>query len=175
MASPIGHACIGVAAAAIVARATGTPPSVALWVGAVVASGLPDLDLLSEVVGRKGPRFHRNATHSLLVIAVLGAGIVLASRWAGLTYGLAASWIVSLVSHPFLDVATTGPAIAAHGYGIALWWPISKRRYFVPRPIVVSPNLEGCRSLADVWNEVRVEVITLVPIAVVVVLASSIW
>jgi membrane-bound metal-dependent hydrolase YbcI (DUF457 family) len=164
-----------VTAAALTARLTEVPTSVAVWVGAVVASGLPDLDLLSELMGRKGPRYHRNASHSLLILTLVSMAIMLAVGWAGADRRMAIIWIVALFSHPFLDLVTTGPDVADLGYGIALWWPFSKRRYHVPRPIIASPNLEGCRSVADVWREVRVEVLTLVPMTVGVILALSIW
>ena len=159
--------------AALAANVTDTPPSTALWLGAVVASGLPDLDLLTEIIGRKGPQYHRNASHSLFVLAVVSAAIFVVVPGGGLDEGVAIAWIVALLSHPFLDLVTTGPETADLGYGIALLWPFSKRRFYVPRPIVVSPNLEGCRSVADVWREVRVEVLTLVPLAVCIIVVAA--
>jgi membrane-bound metal-dependent hydrolase YbcI (DUF457 family) len=152
---------VGLTAAAVVMRVTGAPATPALWIGAAAAAGLPDLDLGLRLFGLQGPRFHRNGSHSLLVIAGL-----LAAAWIGLAasstlldWRIALAWSLALVSHPVLDVVTTGPAIAARGYGIGLLWPLSARRWFLGRPLLdLSEDLVKCRSvpcvLRGLWPEV---------------------
>ena len=116
---------VGLASAAVVARVTGAPRGPELWIGAFIASGLPDLDIVLEWVGLRGPRYHRNASHSLLVIGALSLVV-----WAGLNFlpveldpRVALAWLVALISHPALDVLTTGPELGARGYGIGVLWP----------------------------------------------------
>jgi membrane-bound metal-dependent hydrolase YbcI (DUF457 family) len=105
---------VGLAAAALVARVTGAPRGPELWIGAFIASGLPDLDIVLEWVGLKGPRYHRNASHSLFVIGALALGV-----WAGLgllpvqlDWRVWLAWLAALVSHPLLDVLTVHGAAA---------------------------------------------------------------
>src|SRR3977135_1206643 len=103
MASPIGHAAVGVAVAAVVARITSVPGSLALWIGAVIASGIPDLDVLFPLLGFS-KRFHRNASHSLFIISVeILAGWLLARAFApGVAGGGLFAWSAALASHPLL-------------------------------------------------------------------------
>ncbi len=162
---------VGLASAAVTARVVGASPSPQLWLGAVVASGIPDLDLVLAAFGLSGPRFHRNASHSLLVIATFAA--------AGLWFLLPALpvtvpaatlwvWIVALISHPVVDVVTTGPELAGRDYGIPLFWPLVRKRWFLERPILDMADLSACRSLHDVWVAVRPELLRLGPASAVV-------
>ena len=116
MASPIGHAAVGVAVASVAGKITGTPSTVILWIGAVVASGIPDLDVLFPLMGFS-KRFHRSASHSLFIITVeILAGWLLArALMPGLSSGVLLAWSAALVSHPLLDVITTGPATLKDG------------------------------------------------------------
>ena len=152
---------VGLAAAALVARATGAPHSVELWTGAIVAAWLPDLDLALRLVGPHGPDFHRHASHSLLVIAGLlaAAWLTLAAIPALLDWRIALAWSLALVSHPLLDIGTTGPAVAARGHGVGILWPVSTRRWFLARPLLaLDTDLAQCRSLRCVarglWPEI---------------------
>jgi membrane-bound metal-dependent hydrolase YbcI (DUF457 family) len=78
MASPVGHAAVGIAVASVAAKLTGTPGTTLLWIGAVIASGIPDLDVVFPLVGFS-KRFHRSASHSLFLIsAAILAGWLLA-------------------------------------------------------------------------------------------------
>lgn len=172
MASPVGHALVGMGLAAAVAQATSTPASPALWLGAVVASGLPDLDLVSVIFGLSHRRVHRHATHSLLVLG----GLILLAAWAWTllpgsvepAFGLA--WAAALLSHPLLDLVTTGPAVAIRGFGIALLWPVLSRRWFLQHPIFYTPDFTACRSTGEVWKALLPEVYCLGPASLLVVL-----
>ena len=161
---------VGLASAAVAAKVVGASPSPQLWLGAVVASGLPDLDLVLAAFGLSGPRFHRNASHSLLVIAALAAGIWLLLPALPVTVSAATLWVwvVVLVSHPVVDVVTTGPELAARSYGIPLFWPLVRKRWFLERPILDTADFSACRSLHDVWAAVRPELLRLGPASAVV-------
>ena len=173
MASPFGHAAVGTATAAVVARSMDTPFTAVFWVGAVVAAGLPDLDLLLAWFGKSGPRYHRNASHSIIVLATMigGAWFLFQALLPGLSGGLFWSWSASLLTHPILDVVTTGPKLAKHGYGIGLFWPLP-RRLSVSRPLVRSPELEKCNSLRELVILLTPEVLTIGPPAALVLLGA---
>lgn len=173
MASPVGHVALGLAAAAVVARATGTPDSTALWLGAAVASGIPDLDVAFPLVGLS-KRYHRNATHSLLfAAAVIMAGLaVLRALEPDLARGVVLGWIAALLSHLLLDVVTTGPTLGRLGWGIPLLWPVSRKRFYVSRPFLVGDRTES-HSLADRLREAREDAVRIVPVAALVVLVAK--
>ena len=131
MASPVGHAIVGLAAAAVVQLGTGTDSTPTLWVGAFIASGVPDLDVFLRLVGKVGPRYHRNASHSFLTLIAFWMAVVGVSFGLdlGLSWGLLFAWLAALLTHPMLDYVTTGPRLGQVGFGIALWWPVTRTRY----------------------------------------------
>ncbi len=172
MASPVGHAFIGLGLAAAVTEATGAPTSAALWLGAIVASGLPDLDLLGRNFGLPARRVHRHATHSLLVLG----GLILMAAWAwpllgvGVEPGIGLAWAAALLSHPLLDVVTTGPALAARGAGIPLLWPIISRRWFLQHPLFAAGEFMKCQSRGQAWKALLPEVYFLGPMSIGIIL-----
>jgi inner membrane protein len=108
-----------------------------LLVAGVIASALPDLDVLAFRFGipYSNEFGHRGASHSLAFAALLGViAVVLASR---LRVSRLAAFLfvgVSAASHGLLDMLTNG------GRGVALWWPVAHARYFFPiRVVEVSP------------------------------------
>lgn len=175
MASPVGHLAFGVAAAAVVARATGTPDSAALWLGAAVACGIPDLDVVFPLLGRS-KRLHRNATHSLLFAGlVIAAGLALMGALdVTPAAGVRAVWIAALLSHYLLDVITTGPTLGKLGWGIPLLWPLSKRRFSVSRPFLVGDRTES-ETIFDTLREMRGDLVRLVPPCVAAFLLARLW
>jgi membrane-bound metal-dependent hydrolase YbcI (DUF457 family) len=174
MASPIGHAAVGIAVASVVAKATGTAPSAPLWVGAFIASGIPDLDVVFSLLGFRG-RYHRNWSHSFPFIGAQIVLIFIVARqfFPGLGTGVLLAWAAALLSHPLLDVITTGPTLGKGGWGIPLWWPLSRRRFFVTWPVLGDRN-EGL-SIADTIREMREEALRVVPVCAVVVLVVLLW
>jgi len=80
LASPIGHALVGTGLAVVLARATGMPDTPVLWLGAALASNLPDLDLLGVTIGFSIRHTHRKASHSLLVLG--GLALVVMGIWS---------------------------------------------------------------------------------------------
>lgn len=172
MASPVGHISVGLAAGAVVARATGTPDSVALWGAVAFASMIPDFDVALTALGFP-KRFHRSVTHSLaFVLAVIVAGVAL-QRLSGfqVVTGFNLAWIAALVSHPFLDVLTSGPTIGRLGWGIPLFWPFSGQRYWVSRPLFVGDRGESNR-LVDTLREMAEDTRWIAPWCLLVILIT---
>jgi membrane-bound metal-dependent hydrolase YbcI (DUF457 family) len=159
MASPIGHALVGIGLAAIAAPLAAVSPSPALWVGAVIASGAPDLDILGCLLGLDHERVHRSATHSLIVLGLFVlAALWVSRRFAGVVNpDLILVWSVVLLSHPLVDLVTTGPPITATSYGVGLFWPVVSRRLYVRRPLVRPPSLDHYTS-GHIWHRLWPEV-----------------
>jgi membrane-bound metal-dependent hydrolase YbcI (DUF457 family) len=174
MASPVGHAAVGVAAAAVVARATGTPPSLVLWGGAVIASGIPDLDFAFPVLGFS-MRFHRGASHALLVMALEVVAGMLVVHWLApqVSPAFVLAWSAALFTHPLLDIVTTGPTLAEFGWGIPLFWPFSRRRLFVARPLGGDRGVS--HSLGENVREMVDDARRIVPACAAIVLVSFLW
>ncbi len=151
MPTALTHAVAGLGIGALVA------PGQAPWPYHVLTLGLgmlPDLDVLAFSLGipYRAALGHRGLSHSLLLagfvslLVAVPAGLALAVPWWWLWPG----FFGALVSHTLLDALTDG------GLGVALFWPLSGRRYFFPwRPIRVSPiglaafSRWGMRALAS--------------------------
>ena len=174
MASPIGHVAFGAAAAVVVARATGTPDSAALWTGAAVVSLLPDFDVALPLAGFS-ERLHRNATHSLLFAAALIAlGWWLTHGAAPQPPGLVLAWAAALLSHYLLDVVTTGPTLGKLGWGVPLLWPLSRRRFYASRPLFVRDRGKS-NGLGDLLREAWEDVLRIVPVCALIVVVGELW
>ena len=131
MASPIGHALVGIGLAALSVPTIGVSPSAAVWVGSVIASGLPDLDFVGTMFGISPARVHRRATHSLVVlgtIVLIAAGLSLQFK-SFVVHDLVVVWSLALLSHPIVDLLATGPQAACKSFGLPLFWPLGSRRW----------------------------------------------
>jgi inner membrane protein len=142
---------VAVPLAATLGLGTRRLPWSALLAG-MLAAVIPDLDGIAFKLGIAygGMTGHRGFTHTLLFALVLGlAGYGLAPRW-GMPRWAGYAWIaLCTLSHPLLDMMTSG------GIGIALWWPLdSARHFFAWRPIAVSPV-----SLQGLWSPRGVQVL----------------
>jgi len=111
------------------------PP--ALIIAGVAVSILPDLDMLTYVMGipLSHEYGHRGFSHSILfavLVAFLGAYLL---RVYKIPWHVTACFLfISAVSHGILDAFTNG------GHGILFFWPWSETRYFsFHRVIEVSP------------------------------------
>jgi membrane-bound metal-dependent hydrolase YbcI (DUF457 family) len=174
MASPIGHVAFGAAAAIVVARVTGTPDSAALWTGAAVASLIPDFDVALPLLGFS-ERMHRNGTHSLLfAAAVIGAGLWAIPRVAPQSPTIVLAWTVALLSHYVLDVVTTGPTLGKLGWGVPLLWPLTRRRFYVNRPLLVRDRGKS-QGLGDMLREVWEDTVRVVPLCALIVVVAELW
>lgn len=128
-----------------------------LLAAGLVASVLPDLDVLAFRFGIPyADAFgHRGASHSLAIAVLLGlAACLLASRLHA-TRGLAFMFVaISAASHGVFDMLTNG------GHGVALWWPASSERFFLPWPMIEASPLSlrrvfGPKGLEVLWSELR--------------------
>jgi len=98
------------------------------------------------------------------------------AAWAGiallpleLDWRVGLAWLVALVSHPALDVLTTGPELGARGYGIGVLWPVGRSRWYMERPLVnQTTEWESCRSLGEVWHGLKPELAVFGSISLVV-------
>jgi len=108
-----------------------------LLITGVVASALPDLDVLAFRCGIPyASNFgHRGFSHSLLFAVVLALSGACAFRYFQTSFGRAFLFLsVATVSHGILDAFTNG------GLGIAFLWPFSSQRFFAPVQVIqVSP------------------------------------
>ncbi len=108
----------------------------ALLIGATVAA-MPDLDVFLDYGDAVlDVTEHRGFTHSVFVLTGLGTLLaILASRFAparDITLGRWwAFFVLSMLSHPLLDVLTT--------YGTQLWWPLDVRPSAWPVVFIIDP------------------------------------
>ena len=125
--------------------------------GGMVLAVLPDLDVLAFRFGiAYGNGFgHRGFSHSLL-FAALAAGLFALILTRGGRQFIAgfAFLFVSAISHALLDAMTNG------GLGVALFWPWSAQRFFLPwHPIEASPlrlsRLLSGRAWVVLYSELR--------------------
>ena len=116
-----------------------------LLVAGIVASVLPDLDVLAFRLGIPyGADFgHRGFSHSVmaaLIVAVIGAFFF---RRTGRTPLVPFLFLfVAMVSHGVLDAFTNG------GLGIAFLWPWSDERFFAPVRVIDVASIGVSRFLS---------------------------
>jgi membrane-bound metal-dependent hydrolase YbcI (DUF457 family) len=84
------------------------------------------------------------------------------------------AWIVALLSHYALDVATTGPTLGRLGWGVPLLWPLSRRRFYASRPLLV-PDRAKSQGLGDMLREVWEDTMRIVPVCALVVIVGELW
>lgn len=150
MASPVGHALVGVGLTAVSAPLLGVTPGPALWIGAVIASGVPDLDMIAVWLGCEPERVHRRATHSLIVLSALAALVLFAASLPQAPFEPPTvwTWAIALLAHPLVDTLITKNEEGRNDWGIPLFWPLWSRRFCLPRPLVRSPDVESYASVA---------------------------
>lgn len=136
----LGHVAVGMAAGRAWAGAHAGRAMLAF----AALSLLPDIDVVGMALGVPygAPWGHRGATHSLAVAALVGLAAPLATRTKGRAAVVLALLVAAVVaSHGLLDAMTDG------GRGVALLWPFTTRRIFLPwRPIPVAPISVGLFS-----------------------------
>ena len=124
------------------------PVSIACWAGskmvssrlllaAVVASVLPDADVVSFLLGIPYEHVlgHRGFSHSISFALITGFfGMLFARKLNGTRAAVFFLLFLSTVSHGVLDALTNG------GLGVAFFSPFNNERFFFSwRPIRVSP------------------------------------
>ncbi len=96
----------------------------------LIASVVPDLDVILAATLPGGMGWHHGPTHSLPGAAALGWGV---ARIGRLGRGDTALAILVAVSHVALDWST-GAAGAPVEFGVPLIWPVSSQRYMDAHP-----------------------------------------
>jgi inner membrane protein len=103
----------------------------------MAAAIVPDLDVIAFKLGIEYAHQlgHRGASHSIAFALALGLLAALAAPWLQTKRWMAMAFVsIACVSHPLLDMLTTG------GLGAAIWWPFSDQRHFFPVQVIrVSP------------------------------------
>jgi inner membrane protein len=140
------------------ARRAGMGSAIGPMIALSALSLLPDADVVGFVAGVPygAPFGHRGASHSLVVAALVGvAAMIAAATWrparevgarevGALRVGLTVAIVVA--THGVLDAMTDG------GKGVALLWPFSVERFFLPwRPIPVAPIGVGMVSARGLY------------------------
>jgi membrane-bound metal-dependent hydrolase YbcI (DUF457 family) len=172
MASPVGHLIVGVGAALGVTEAVGGSDAPAVWAGAAIAACLPDLDILPSLWGVPYQRVHRQASHSILIMGPLAAlaWVAVLALDLAVDWRLVAAWTAALMSHLILDVLCTGPVLGKQGLGVPLFWPLTPRRWFVPRPMFPEVNLLEGVSPRIIGRAFLLELLHLSPAALALIL-----
>lgn len=125
--------------------------STRLLVAGLVASMAPDLDVVAFRLGIPyGDSFgHRGASHALASAVLAGLLELLFSRQLRATRPWAFAFVaLSAASHGLLDMMTNG------GHGVALWWPASGERIFLPWQVIEASPLSLKRILGPRGLEV---------------------
>jgi len=77
----------------------------------------------------------------VLVPLVAASWVVVHTTDMPLDWRPMTAWTAALLSHLILDVLCAGPVLGRQGHGIPLLWPLTRRRWFVRRPVVPEANL----------------------------------
>ncbi|WP_028101584.1 metal-dependent hydrolase [Pseudoduganella violaceinigra] len=111
--------------------------STRLLLAGMFAAMAPDMDVVAFKLGiAYADQFgHRGASHSIAFALALGGLAALLAPWLRAKRWVAWAFIsTACVSHPLLDMCTTG------GLGAALLWPFSDQRLFFSTQVIrVSP------------------------------------
>lgn len=147
MPSPLVHFTVAVSAA--IAARDGSPLRGRRAVGAaLVASVLPDIDLLAAALLPGGIAWHHGPTHSLVGAGGLGFGLalLLGLRGAPLLWTTLAG-----LSHPLLDWELGTPG-ASSAFGVPLAWPISAAKSISPYPVFLPFKIHEPGFLANMFS-----------------------
>lgn len=134
MATLFTHPLIPIAIVLALGKLGGSPR---LLFYACLASVLPDIDVLAFNFGIPyASEFgHRGFTHSFAFAAGIGLlGVVFCRQLAASPAAAFGLLFIAMASHGLLDAMTNG------GLGVALFWPFTADRLFLPwTPVEVSP------------------------------------
>ena len=169
MPSPVGHTLAGLGGFVLMCQyPVRYLDKFPLLLSAVVIANLPDIDMLPGLVlfGEPG-RFHRQATHSLLVAVVIGAIVGIVAKRLRLSGILWGSWAAGLYAlHICLDMLV---ADAIPPTGVQALWPAQQFFFF---PVTVfsgfnysAPDRTTLQTLFSLNNLVTIlrEIIIIAP------------
>ena len=160
---PLAHSLIGATVAATLSKES-KPRWQILCLSAFLAVS-PDFDYLLNLlrIGRGG--WHHGFTHSIVFACFVGALTALASGWRSV-YGFIL-FSAATVSHTLLDYLMT------ESRGVALWWPLTDRRYRfrAPNPIDYTwDDSSFWTAAADILSISLTELLVFAPILIFVML-----
>ena len=146
MASFFSHPAFPVA---LLVSKTGNQISKKLFVVSCFLTLLPDADVIAFRFGipYQSQWGHRGFTHSIAFALIVGLLCTFFSRYFQNKKTTVFWWtFLSLLSHSFFDALTNG------GLGVAVFWPITSERFFLPWQVVeVSPiGVRGFLSMRGV-------------------------
>lgn len=165
MSLPLAHALVG-GAVSVALWPERTPAGTrrALAVGALLGV-CPDADYLLGRLRVLGWGWHHGFTHSVVFAVIVGAVVsrVLGVQgWRG-----ALACVLPVLSHPLLDYLIT------QSPGVALWWPVTGRRYKLGIDELSYYRLVEAPQGALAWGKLcAAEVVLFGPILAIAVLAS---
>jgi membrane-bound metal-dependent hydrolase YbcI (DUF457 family) len=109
---------------------------------------LPDVDAMTDLLTGEFGRFHKYATHSLIVglgVALAFATLMWWKQRSGFRYWLIISWLCYGL-HVLMDSATVGR-------GVMALWPLSIARYLTPLPLFYGLQWsDGWLSIRHLWT-----------------------
>jgi inner membrane protein len=144
-----------------------------LAVAMVIASILPDIDMIGYALGYRypSPFAHRGFTHSLVFAFTVGLLALAAAPRMKTKRGIAFFAVfLTILSHYLLD------ALGSR-YGVPVFWPFDEARYALPWPSFISSCLNWWnppRFFSSWWADrfVRVELLTVWTPCAIFVLAG---
>ena len=146
----LGHLAVGLVAGR--AHRRGRPAAAMALL--VALSYLADLDAVGLRLGvpYAAPFGHRGAMHSLAFALVVSLVVLAVEAARGRpALGIFGWALLVMATHPLLDAATDG------GMGVALFWPLSDERVFLPwrfLPVApIGPGIFSARGLHVVLVE----------------------
>jgi hypothetical protein len=83
------------------------------------------------------------------------------------------AWAIALLAHPLVDTLTTTYRPDKPNVGLPLFWPLSSRRFYLPRAVVHTPSLSSYASKALV-RDLLPELALFGPTCLTLVLLGSI-
>lgn len=139
----VTHAAIGLIAAGAVIDQP------AMAVGILAGSVVPDLDVISRVLGKRAMlRAHQTASHSLPVLALIA--LLIAATPLGAPGGL--GFFLGAALHVMLDYTNT--------LGVTLLWPFVQRRlqvgwvFFIDAFVMMVTFISAALTLMWIWSRV---------------------
>ena len=153
----ITHTLVGIALADFATRGRSTKTERRLFVGAgIIAANLPDIDITYSAITPPAPLgyllHHRGHTHTVLGLAALALGLVMAYRMVPIVRRMHIGdrlrlWALiagALASHVLLD--------ALNSYGVHAFYPIDSTWYYGDAVFIFEPWLWVVLGIAAAWN-----------------------
>ncbi len=170
MPSPVGHTLAGICGFVLARPYVAWHQQTRLLLASVFLTNLPDIDILPGLLLLGNPgAFHRQATHSLIVAALIGIFVAwLVGRWRlnRLRWGIWAALVYG--SHIILDMLVADQIAPL---GVQALWPFSLEYFISPVTILApfdyfNPELGMVRTILSMTNVLGIlwEIVVLTPL-----------